>query len=137
MLIRGAKAIILDHEKKVLIVRRSQTHPYAPLTNDLPGGKVENGETMLDGVVREIKEEIGIDVSNEPIVLVGNHKADDYYGKDFEVELYEISLSARPHVVLSFEHDKYEWMDMQEANIVGELFEDIFTSYVAERIVSV
>lgn len=134
MLIRGAKAIILDHEDKILIVRRSQTHPYVPLTNDLPGGKVEHGETMLEGVVREIKEEIGVDVSGESIVLVGSHKANDYYGKDFEVELYQISLSARPDVVLSFEHDKYEWMDLQTASITGELFEGIFASYVADRI---
>jgi len=35
----------------------------------IPGGHIELGETMQDSVVREIKEEVGIDVSVERLLL--------------------------------------------------------------------
>ena len=130
---RGAKAVILDPDKNVLIVRRSKTHPYAPLTNDLPGGKVEDDETMPQGLIREIKEEIGVEVPTELVKLVGEYKADNYFGKTYEIELYEVMLSARPDVILSFEHDKYEWISLQEAEIVDELFEGMLMSYKKTR----
>jgi len=35
----------------------------------IPGGHIELGETMQDSVVREVKEEVGLDVSVERLLL--------------------------------------------------------------------
>lgn len=136
MFVRGAKAVILDSNKNVLIVRRSKTHPHAPLTNDLPGGKIEEGETMVQGLVREIQEEVGIDVRNDTPKLIDSKKVQNFFNKNYEVELYEIELSNRPSITLSFEHDKYEWVPLKEATIIAELFEDIFEVYKSTQNVS-
>ena len=62
-------AIIRDG--KVLIVRRARS-PAAGLYT-LPGGGVELGETLLDAVVREVREETALVV--EPVALAGYREA--------------------------------------------------------------
>ena len=123
MLIRGAKAIAIDGEGFALVLRRSATHPYVPLTNDLPGGKVEDGEQMIQGLVRELSEEIGVDVSAAAVTLIDSTKATNYYGKDYELELFEVKFDNRPDITLSFEHDSYRWVKLDELSILGELYE--------------
>src|SRR5215475_14698376 len=62
-------AIIRDG--KVLIVRRAR--PPAAGLYTLPGGGVELGETLLDAVMREVREETALVV--EPVALSGYREA--------------------------------------------------------------
>lgn len=129
MPIRGAKAVVLDSNDNVLIVRRSATHPFVPFSNDFPGGKVEDGESMLEGLVRELQEEVGISIENLPIRLVGRHEAANFYGREYVVELYEIRMTEQPKIVLDYEHDTYKWTPLADATVKAELFEGIFDTY--------
>jgi 8-oxo-dGTP diphosphatase len=61
----GAAALITDEEGRVLLVR----HTYARKNWELPGGAVEQGESPMDGAVREVQEETGLAVS--PTQLTG------------------------------------------------------------------
>jgi 8-oxo-dGTP diphosphatase len=62
----GAGAVVLDSDS-VLLVRRGAE----PLKDQwsLPGGRLELGETVQQAVVRETREETGLDV--EPLRLLG------------------------------------------------------------------
>ena len=51
----------------VLIVRRA--HPPAAALYTLPGGVVEVGETLVEAVAREVREETGLEI--EPLMLAG------------------------------------------------------------------
>ena len=61
----GVGAVVVD-EGRVLLVRRGRE----PLKGEwsLPGGMLELGEGLTAGVVREVREETGLDV--EPVELV-------------------------------------------------------------------
>lgn len=133
MLVRGAKAIIVDDDGFVLVVRRSDSHPHVPLTPDLPGGKIEEGETFVEGLIREIKEETAIEVLPSAISFVGSTGAKDYYGKDLSLELYEVKLDHRPEVSLSFEHDSYQWVAVKDLQIAHKLFEPLVEAYKVQR----
>jgi 8-oxo-dGTP diphosphatase len=63
----GVGAVIVDGERVVLIRRR-----FAPLAGEwsLPGGTVEAGETLEDCVIREMREETGLDVEVGPVIEV-------------------------------------------------------------------
>lgn len=61
----GVGAVII-HENRVLLVRRG----HAPLKGEwsVPGGALEVGETLAEGVKREVLEETGLEV--EPLAMV-------------------------------------------------------------------
>lgn len=55
-------AAIIEHDGKILLARRRQDAPY-PLLWEFPGGKVEKAEDPKDCVVREIREELAIEIA--------------------------------------------------------------------------
>ena len=62
----GSRAIVLNPEGQVLLVKHTyQPHWY------LPGGGVKKGESARAAVIRELKEEVGIIVSEHDALLFG------------------------------------------------------------------
>ena len=61
MLLVAACALV-DPDGRVLLARRPEGKPMAGLW-EFPGGKLEPGETPEDALIRELREELGIDVS--------------------------------------------------------------------------
>lgn len=57
-----AAVALIDSEGRVLLARRPEGKPLAGLW-EFPGGKVAPGETPEEALIRELREELGIDVS--------------------------------------------------------------------------
>jgi NAD+ diphosphatase len=64
-------AAIIEHEGSVILVR--QPHWHAKFFG-LVTGFLEKGETPEEGVVREVKEELGLEARVESLVGVYEHK---------------------------------------------------------------
>ena len=62
----GVGAVILDQGRVALVKRR-----FPPLAGEwsIPGGRLEIGETLREGIIREVREETGLTV--EPAELLG------------------------------------------------------------------
>ncbi|WP_286922968.1 MULTISPECIES: NUDIX domain-containing protein [Lysinibacillus] len=67
----GVGAVILDENNQILLVLRKRS-PEAGHWS-LPGGKVDYMETIENAVIREIKEELGVDIKIERLLCVTNH----------------------------------------------------------------
>lgn len=63
----GVGAVVLDRERRVLLVKRA-FEPSAQLWS-LPGGGLELGERLKDACAREVREECGLEVEVGPQVL--------------------------------------------------------------------
>lgn len=74
----GVGAVIVDGGRVVLVRRR-----YEPLAGhwSLPGGKLELGETLTDGIAREVFEETGLLVDVGPVVEVFDRITRDDEGR--------------------------------------------------------
>jgi 8-oxo-dGTP diphosphatase len=56
------KAVLRDGEGRVLLLKRPDGARNYPGVWDLPGGKVDTGETPDQALVREVREETGLEV---------------------------------------------------------------------------
>lgn len=53
---------IILYNKKILIAKNPASHKYAEMW-EFPGGKIEPNEINFEAVIREIKEELSLEVS--------------------------------------------------------------------------
>ncbi len=71
---------LIDVDGRVLLARRPEGKSMAGLW-EFPGGKVRGGETPEDALIRELKEEIGIDVTESCLApfTFASHAYDDFH----------------------------------------------------------
>ncbi|HEY1475212.1 MAG TPA: NUDIX hydrolase [Pseudolabrys sp.] len=105
-------AIIRDG--KVLVVRRARNPALGIYT--LPGGGVETGETLMQAVSREVREETSLAI--EPVALAGHREAivRDAQGR-VERHFVILCFASRwlaGETVLNEELDDARWLDPAE-----------------------
>jgi ADP-ribose pyrophosphatase YjhB (NUDIX family) len=69
----GAHVLVTDEGGRVLVVRTTYLGPGWML----PGGRIERTETPHDGAARETREETGLEVDLERLVLIDARRARD------------------------------------------------------------
>ena len=79
----GAGGVVLSADNKLLVIRErvrraGRTRPYK-----LPGGYINAGEHISDGVTREVFEETGVRTEFESLVCVRHWHADRFGKSDF------------------------------------------------------
>jgi len=85
-LIRAVVGILKD-ENKVLVAERPLGKSYSGYW-EFPGGKIEDDETSQDALVRELYEELGIEVLISQHYLTHHHQ---YPDKLVELEIYIVT----------------------------------------------
>jgi len=101
------KVIIFNKEGKFLTIRRTKTAPSNPNKWDFPGGDLDFGEDTTDGIIREIKEESGLEVKELKPFDVESHI--NKMG-DFWVTIAYTAETVSEKVTLSYEHDAFKWV---------------------------
>jgi len=116
---------LIEQNGKYLITKRSEGEKVYPGYWDLPGGKLEHGETPEEGLLREVKEEINLEVKvGEPIFSYLEAIKYACY-----VVVYECKLISG-EIKLSSEHSEYKWASVEEIQklliepYVKKLFEE-------------
>jgi 8-oxo-dGTP diphosphatase len=114
-----AAGIIIE-DKKLLFARAKDMEFFID-----PGGKIENGETAKEALVRELKEELAIDVNEADLEPFGeftadaaNHKGRTVHMQAFIVRKYSGEIKA------SSEIEELLWLtsDIPADISVGSIF---------------
>lgn len=94
---------------KILLVRRV-ANDFLGGVYELPGGGVDDGETIADGAMREVKEETGL----TPTRIIAQYDGFDY-STDRKPKVRQVNFVVEVEpgdVVLDpTEHDAYKWID--------------------------
>lgn len=66
-----ADCVILTKDNKILMQQRPENWGKHAGVLNIFGGHVEEGETILEGLIRELHEELGAVVKAEDVVFIG------------------------------------------------------------------
>ncbi|WP_395310993.1 NUDIX domain-containing protein [Mycobacterium sp. AMU20-3851] len=102
--IRIVAAVVLDDCNHVLVVRKRGTTAFMQ-----PGGKFEAGESPLDALRREVREELGAGITN--VEALGHHDAAaaNEPGHRVAADLFAVQLDGPPR--LGAEIVEMAWVD--------------------------
>lgn len=77
---RGCHAIITTPDKKYIVEKRSKKIIFSPSRLEITlGGAVDSGETPEQAMIREIREELGIQVKPQQLTLIDIYKWSSYH----------------------------------------------------------
>jgi len=111
-------AVVLDGDR-VLLIKRG----HEPLKGQwsLPGGSVETGETLERAIVREVREETGLDVEVGPIVEVLDRITRDSNGRvEHHFVLVDFVCRATGGVLVgASDADAAEWVPLEQLTAYG------------------
>jgi 8-oxo-dGTP pyrophosphatase MutT (NUDIX family) len=95
---RGVRAVVLDDQDRVLLVRFEFTLPLHDVTRlwATPGGGVEDGEDDRQALARELAEEVGLHApAVGPLIWTRTHVAPMSTGHDGQHENFYLVRTAR------------------------------------------
>jgi 8-oxo-dGTP diphosphatase len=122
----AVKALIADDQDRILAIRRSMDSKQFKHAWDLPGGKVDPGESFDVALVREVLEETGLTVALEGVAGATEYEMPGS-------RLAVLVLRARRvggEVTLSSEHDDFVWVP--PADLVGLDFHGQLREFIVE-----
>jgi 8-oxo-dGTP diphosphatase len=99
---------IITFDNKILVVQRSETMKL-PLKWEFPGGKIEEGETEEECILREIKEELNIEIE-----LISRLSPSIYDYPEFSIRLIPFTAILKSGDIKLSEHKQYLFLNKDD-----------------------
>lgn len=122
---------ILKDNDYLLIIKKSENDDLYPGAWEFPGGHLEEGELLKEGLKRELLEEIGFDLDMNPIIThyfdeleTKNHELIHYIEIDFIINVDKDEVDVK----LGNEHTDYKWIK-KESELLDE--------YIKEKLINI
>ena len=106
--INVAMGIILDSKGKILIAQRNLQKNFGGMW-EFPGGKQEVGESSEDALIRELKEELSIDVE-----VLRSFPPYDYKDEKIKISFYPIQCKIVGGMIVNNEHEEVKFISINE-----------------------
>lgn len=123
---RYALNLLLDADRRLLMLKRAPDASLGPGQWGLPAGKIEPGESPAHAALREMREEIGPGHEVELVRSLGPIR-DTFYGGRFEIHLFQYDWRGG-EVVLNDEHTEWAWVakeSIRALEVMAGIEEDI------------
>lgn len=102
---------IVNDEDELLVQLRSYKDDNKPGTWCITGGAVDSGETSLEASVRELKEELGINVNKEQLIFIASERRQR---KFFEYYMLNLNTDINNLKINKEEVEEVRWISLSE-----------------------
>ncbi len=127
----GVKALLKNPEGKYLLLHRdAEKYPEVKTKWDIVGGRINPGQSLLDNLKREIKEETKLNLIKIP-TLIAAQDILRISNRHIVRLTYSGEISGDP--ILDEDHDEYKWLDISE---IKNLPENELDSYFRELLIN-
>ena len=106
--IKVSMGIILDSEGKILIAQRNLQKNFGGMW-EFPGGKQEVGESPEQALIRELKEELSIEVE-----VLRSFPPYDYKDEKIKISFYPIQCKIVGGMIMNNEHEEVKFISLEE-----------------------
>ena len=106
----AVKAIIINSKQNILISKRALNKKIDPGKWEINGGSCLAGETSLQGVIREIKEELGIDLSSVKGTLYKEYCEHPFF---YDIWLFKLDIEIDQLKFLDAEVIEAKWASIE------------------------
>jgi 8-oxo-dGTP diphosphatase len=115
-------AIIRNEENEVLVVQRGEATDH-PFKWEFPGGKLQNGESAEECIIREVSEELSID-----IVICGQLPVVEYDYGHKQIRLIPFICDTLNEMPFLSEHLDYRWLPEADLTTIDFSEADVFVA---------
>lgn len=108
-------ALIINNRNEILLVK---SHKWINGKYSVPGGHIELGESFEDAIIREIKEETGLDIIPKRLFMIQECvNSKEFFKRKHFIFFDYICISKNISVKLdNNELQEYTWLNIQEIN---------------------
>lgn len=111
----GVGALIFNNEGKLLLSLRGPLAKNERGKWEIPGGAIEFGETLEEGLKREMKEEIGVEIEVIKMLQVADHILPEE-GQHWVSPTYLCKIvKGTPEIKEPGKCDRLDWFSIEEA----------------------
>ena len=104
-------AVIVENGNFLCVRRPPNKKEYISKKWEFPGGKVEEGESLKDALIREIREELSIQIEVDDLLVVVDHEYPDFIIKMHTFKCYQVAGKLKLN-----EHIDYAWLTSEQLN---------------------
>lgn len=120
-------AAVIFGERRVLCVQRAEHEKeYVSLKWEFPGGKVEVGESREEALVREIREELSVNIEVSEFLMTVEHTY-----PDFHLTMHVFNCALQSGEIILNEHVDMKWLFVEELGSLNWAAADV---QVVERL---
>lgn len=130
----GVKALLKNNEEKYLLVRRNpKKYPEVGPKWDIPGGRIEVGSTLIENLKREVKEETGLDLKQEPKLAAAQDML-RVPGKHIVRLTFVGEIEGQPQLS-DRDHTEVKWFSPEEIKSMGSELDPFFKEFLDKKII--
>lgn len=102
---------IIKKDNKILCTQRADDGRFLSLKWEFPGGKIEKGETHQEALIREIQEELKLDIDVDGYFMTIEH-----IYPHFKLIMHSYFCKMKEEKITLEEHNNYKWLSIYDLN---------------------
>lgn len=103
-------AAVIMHDELILCVQRGESKlPYISKKFEFPGGKMELNESKEETIVREIREELKMEIE-----IIEEFVTVDHQYPDFRIIMHSFICTSQNNSLTLTEHLDFKWLNRGE-----------------------